>query len=66
VSRVKTAELIKMPFGLWARMGPGNHVLDAGREVQTDVAMEANFGSQFAINGFMCMIATRRFIMEGV
>jgi len=24
----KTAEAIKMPFGLWARMGPRNHVLD--------------------------------------
>jgi len=26
----KTAELIKMPFGLWAWMGPRNHVLDGG------------------------------------
>jgi len=26
----KTAESIKMPFGLWGRMGPGNHVLDGG------------------------------------
>ena len=24
----KTAELIEMPFGLWAWMGPRNHVLD--------------------------------------
>jgi len=24
----KTAEPIEMPFGLWARMGPRNHVLD--------------------------------------
>jgi len=24
----KTAEPIEMPFGLWDRMGPGNHVLD--------------------------------------
>jgi len=24
----KTAEQIKMPFGLWARLGPRNHVLD--------------------------------------
>jgi len=23
----KTAEPIEMPFGLWARMGPSNHVL---------------------------------------
>ena len=26
----KTAEPIGMPFGLWARMGPRNHVLDGG------------------------------------
>jgi len=28
VSPAKTAELIKMPFGLWTRVGPRNHVLD--------------------------------------
>jgi len=28
----KTAEAIQMPFGLWARMGPRNHVLDGGPE----------------------------------
>jgi len=26
----KTAEPVKMQFGLWARMGPWNHVLDVG------------------------------------
>jgi len=26
----KTAEPIRMPFGLWARMGRRNHVLDGG------------------------------------
>ena len=26
----KKAELIEMPFGLWARVGPTNHVLDGG------------------------------------
>ena len=26
----KTAEPIGMPFGLWARMGHRNHVLDGG------------------------------------
>jgi len=25
-----SAETIEMPFGLWARMGPINHVLDGG------------------------------------
>jgi len=28
VSPAKDAEPIEMPFGLWARMGPMNHVLD--------------------------------------
>ena len=28
VSPAKTAEPIEMPFGLWMRVGPGNHVLD--------------------------------------
>jgi len=26
VSPTKTAELIEMPFGLWTRVGPRNHV----------------------------------------
>jgi len=30
VSPAKTAEPIEMPFGLWPRVGPGNHVLDGG------------------------------------
>jgi len=29
----KTAEPIEMPFGLWARMGPRNHVLDGGSDL---------------------------------
>ena len=28
----KTAESIEMPFGLWARMGPGKHVFAYGEE----------------------------------
>ena len=42
-----------MLFGLWARMGPRNHVLDGDPAVLRDVAMTTNFGSQFAINGFV-------------
>jgi len=30
VSPAKTTSPIEMPFGLWARMGPSNHVLDGG------------------------------------
>jgi len=38
---------------LWARMGPGNHVLDGSPGVLTDVALATNFGTQFAITGFV-------------
>ena len=47
-----TAESIGMQFGLWARMGRRNHVLDGGPYVLRDVAMSTNFGTQFAITGF--------------
>ena len=40
----KTAAPIEMPFGLWARMGPRNHVLDGGPAVLRDVAMATIFG----------------------
>jgi len=40
-----------MPFALWAWMGPGNHVLDAGPDVMRDVAMATNFGTKIAITG---------------
>jgi len=48
-----------MPFGLWAQMGRRNHVL----AVLRDVAMATNFGTQFAITGFVgynfgCMIGS--------
>jgi len=49
----KTAETIEMPFELWARMDPGNHVLDGGSEVLRDVATATNFGTQFAITGLV-------------
>jgi len=42
-----------MPFGLWARMGPRNYVLDGGPAVLSDVAMATNFAKQFAITGFV-------------
>jgi len=59
----KASELIEMPFGLWARMGPRNHVLDGVRAVLRDVSMATNLGTQFAITGFVgynfaCMIAS--------
>jgi len=44
-------------------MGHRNHVLDVGLAVLRDVAMATNFGTQFAITGFVgynfvCMIAS--------
>jgi len=33
-SLANTAEPIEMPFGLWARMGPRNHVLDRGPDAR--------------------------------
>jgi len=59
----KTAKPIQMPFGLWAWMSRRHHVLDGGPAVLRDVAMATNFGTQFAITGFVgynygCMIAS--------
>jgi len=34
MSTAKTAEPIKMPFGMWARVGPHNHVLDEDPDPQ--------------------------------
>jgi len=44
-------------------MGPRKHVLDGGPAVLRDVAMATNFGTQFAITGFVgdnfgCVIAS--------
>jgi len=52
VSYAKTAQPIEMPFGLWARMGQRNHVLDGSPQMLRDDAMATNFGTQFAITGF--------------
>jgi len=45
----KTAEPIEMPFGLWARMGPRNYMLDESPEVLRNVAMATNFGIKIAL-----------------
>jgi len=34
-------------------MGPGNRVLDGRSEVLRDIVMATNFGTQFAIPGFL-------------
>ena len=61
----KMAEPIEMLFGLRARIGPRNHVLDGDLEVLRDIAMATNFEMQFAISGFVLTIATRQLVMEG-
>ena len=70
MSSAKTAAPIEMPFGLWARMGRWNHVLDGGPAVLRDVAMATNFMTQFVITGFVgynfgCMIAHTLFDSMG-
>jgi len=57
------AELIEMLFQMWARMGRRNHMLDGCTEILRDIAMATNYGTQFAITGFVgynfgCMIAS--------
>ena len=49
----KTAQLIEMLFGLWARIGRENHVLDGGPEVLRDVAMATNFELKLLLTGFV-------------
>ena len=39
VSPAKTAERIKMPFGLWTRVGLRNHVLDRGPDPTREGAL---------------------------
>jgi len=46
-----------MPFGIWARIGPGNHALDGGPQVLRDAAMATNFWLPMGYN-FGCMIAS--------
>ena len=57
VSPAKTAEPIEMLFGLWARMGPRNHVVDGGPEVLREVAMATSFWLSLGYN-FSCIIAS--------
>jgi len=54
-----------MLFELWAQVGPRYHVLNVGPAVLRDVAMATNFGTQFAMTGFVgynfgCMIGSKR------
>ena len=49
----KTAEPIEMLFGSLVWMDRWNRVLGGGPEVPRDVAMATNFGTQFAITGFV-------------
>ena len=53
VTYAKTAEPIEMLFGMWARIGPRNHVLDGSTEVLRDIAIATNFGTQSAITGIL-------------
>jgi len=50
VSPAKTAEQVETPFGLWAWIGPRNHVLYGSADVLRDIAMATNFGTKIAIS----------------
>jgi len=50
VTCAKTVEPIEMLFGLWAQMGPRNHVLDGGPVLLRDVAMVTNFRLSLGYN----------------
>jgi len=43
VSLAKPAQAIEMPFGLWVRMVPRNHVSDGGPQALRNVAMTTIF-----------------------
>ena len=45
----KTAELIEMPFGLWARMGPRNRVLDGGPDPTWEGSILGERGTQLKV-----------------
>ena len=57
VSPAKTAELIKMPFGLWTQMGPKNRVLDGNPHTMKHVAMATTFWLLMGYN-FGCVTAS--------
>jgi len=59
VISAKTAEPIELPFGLWPRMGPRNHVLDGSPQMLMDVAMATTFWLLMGYN-FSCVIAIGR------
>ena len=54
MSPAKIAEPIEMPFALWARMCPRNHVLDGCSEVLRDVALATIFGRPFVKRFTLC------------
>jgi len=57
----KTAEPIGMPFGLWARMGHRNHLLDGGPVCHVNQFWDAiccNWFWRLMGHNFGCMIAS--------
>ena len=45
VSPANTTELIEMPFGMWTRVGTGNHVLEGGPHFQNAIGHLLGGGS---------------------
>jgi len=48
VSPAKTAEPIKMPFGVWTQVGPRNRVLDGSRDPPQEGHFWRNLGMPFS------------------
>jgi len=56
VSPAKTAKPIKMPFVMWTRVGPRNHVLDGGPDPSREVEISRANRTQASINSRIKMI----------
>ena len=54
-----------MPFGLWARMGPRNHVLDGVQRCGGTLPWQPILGLILLLTGFVWTIATRQLVTEG-
>ena len=57
VSPAKAADLMEMPFGLWNRVGPRNHILDECPDPPREVAF--NNTDKYGYSSSLTKVATR-------
>jgi len=55
-----------MPFGLWARMGRRNHLLDGVQRYWGTLPWQPILGLKLLLTGFVWTTATRQLVMKGV